>query len=121
MLVAPEQLTIEDESRNPEDTDLVGLLYDTVVIRLTIAGEIGLESRTVTTGFRNQASDRFRVVDIQFTLPEAVENEIVISLEETFASANSVPICAVRELKTRGGPLIIRSWPVSLARRRASI
>ena len=85
MLVAPEQLTMEDESRNAEDTDLVGLLYDTVVIRLTIAGEIVLESRTVATGFRNQAGHRVRVVDIQFTLPEAVENEIVISLEETFA------------------------------------
>ena len=85
MLVAPEQLTIEDESRNPEDTDLVGLLYDTVVIRLTIAGEIFLESRTVATAFRNQVGNRFRVVDIQFTLPEAVESEVVISLEEAFA------------------------------------
>ena len=120
MLVAPEQLTVEDGSRNPEDTDLVGLLYDTVVIRLTIAGEIGLESRTVTTGFRNQTGDRVRVVDIQFTLPEAV-SEIVIVWKKPSRSKNSVPICAVRELKTRGGPLIIRSWPVSLARRRASI
>ena len=83
MLVAPEQLTIEDETRNPEDTDLVGLLYDTVVIRLTIAGEIVLESRTVatrTTGSgRSATSSSWQAASASAIAPRRTTRFIIVS------------------------------------------
>ena len=85
MLVAPEQLTVENEARDAEDADLVGMFYDIVVVRLTIARKITLERRTVTARFRHRTGDRVCIVNVELSLPEAVENEIVILPEEAFS------------------------------------
>src|ERR1700730_13659411 len=85
MLAAPEQLAVEDETRNPENADRFGLASDAFDLLPFLLCEVSREAARIGTGLRQHSADHGGILDVELAFPEAFEGQVVIAAEHCIA------------------------------------
>src|SRR6516164_1121222 len=79
MLTAPEQLAIDDKARHPEDAFRLGGAANPLQLPPPLPRQVRRKAGSVDTGFFEHRTDHPRVLDVELTLPKALEGQIVIA------------------------------------------
>src|SRR4029077_17324643 len=85
VLAAPEKLAVENKGRHPEDPNLLGSATDALDLLPTLPDEISRKTRGIGAGFRQHRVDHIGVLDVEFTLPEALEDGVMITAQDRIA------------------------------------
>src|ERR1700677_73055 len=80
-VVTPEQFAVENHRRYAEHADRFRLGDDAIVLVAGWTLHIGLERRHRAAKFRNHAADFLQLVELQFVIPEALENRVMVGAE----------------------------------------